>query len=182
MLTGILRGGAGVTLGLTLLGPLALPWAGVSHGVVAGHSMEPTYQVGDVVWSRAGDAQVGDVVRVGNGGDPYVHRVAAIDERDRLLTAGDANAHGDAVPVPRSDALLVVAHAAGLAADAWRLGTTWPARIAMAITMVLVWPTRTRKPAHTRARHVHGSDAAPRAKGAQGGAVRGAGGPADAVW
>lgn len=83
----------------------------------------------------------------------------------RYTASGDeAEGRGFAV-VTSVDAQLVVAHATGVWADAWRLGTTWPARIAMAITMVLVWPTRTRKPTHTRGRHAHGSGAAYHAGG-----------------
>ena len=49
------------------------------------------------------------------------------------------------------------------------------------MALVLVWPTRTRKPTRTRARHAAGSDAANRATGAQGGALAGPRRPLDKV-
>ncbi|MBD8059026.1 hypothetical protein IC607_08600 [Cellulomonas sp. JH27-2] len=143
----VARGGAAVTLGLAVVVPVSLPWAGISTATVGGRSMTPTYAVGDIVWTAVREVHVGDVVRIRQGNESFVHRVTAIDDASgRIHTKGDGNPHPDPGTTAPADVHgVVVAHAGGLRADAWRYGTTWPARSAMALLAVLLWPTSTKR-------------------------------------
>ncbi len=155
----IARWAAVGALGACLAAPTAAPVAGFTPAIIAGYSMEPTYQKGDVIWTRpTGTVRVGDVVRVhGDQTDAsdlrgFVHRV--VDVRSpatpgapaRVVTQGDGNMDRDpgSTPVTALDGV-VVAHLGGSPATVWRFGTTWPARAALAIAMVMLWPTGRRR-------------------------------------
>ena len=76
--------------------------------IVSGHSMEPTYYTGDLVWSRCGDAQVGDVVVYtppDTGGARVIHRIIGGNGADGWLLQGDNNDFVD--PWAPDDALVV---------------------------------------------------------------------------
>lgn len=62
--------------------------------IVSGHSMEPTYFTGDLVWSRCGEAAVGDVVVYtppGVDGARVIHRITGGDGVDGWVIQGDNN-------------------------------------------------------------------------------------------
>lgn len=141
-------------LGTLLLLVLALPLAwslatGDTYLRVAGESMRPTYEVGDVlvVQRPAGDelTRVGEVVVVGFGaggatGEPYVHRVDAITE-DGAWLRGDGNDQRDPQPV-RQDAVLGTPRFAltGWAGAAFTAAQSVPWRVALvAGAGVLLW-------------------------------------------
>lgn len=66
--------------------------------IVAGHSMEPTYFTGDLVWSRCGDAAVGDVVVYTppeTDGARVIHRITGGDEVAGWVIQGDNNTFVD---------------------------------------------------------------------------------------
>lgn len=115
--------------------------------------MEPTYEVGDLVWSRAGTPVVGDIVRVNGRAESYVHRLEAIRPDGLYTTKGVANATPDAIPVRPQDVEVVIAHVGGTTANALRYAETWPARAAIAIAMVFLWPSRKRRDRTASARH-----------------------------
>ena len=88
------------TLTAAVIAAVAFLWPATLGGstrliVVSGHSMEPTYDYGDIVVARdSGDARVGDVVvfavpeGVGEG-ILVIHRVIEIDDAGFLVTQGD---------------------------------------------------------------------------------------------
>ena len=62
--------------------------------IVSGHSMEPTYLTGDLVWSRCGEAAVGDVVVYtppDTGGARVIHRIIGGNAEDGWVVQGDNN-------------------------------------------------------------------------------------------
>lgn len=62
--------------------------------IVAGHSMEPTYFTGDLVWSRCGVAAVGDVVVYTppeTDGARVIHRITGGDAVAGWVIQGDNN-------------------------------------------------------------------------------------------
>lgn len=62
--------------------------------IVSGHSMEPTYLTGDLVWSRCGEAAVGDVVVYtppDTGGARVIHRIIGGNAVDGWYLQGDNN-------------------------------------------------------------------------------------------
>ncbi len=144
-----------------------------------------------LVRSHPSSVSVGDVVQLDH--DPtdatpgVVHRVVEVDGAN-IRTRGDANAAADPGWTPVTEVQGVVVGALrGPAADAYAaFRSPFGQATAAALAVMLLWPaqttrSRSRKPGRTQGRHVHGSDAVPRAPGAQGGAVRGAGGPAEAA-
>jgi signal peptidase I len=68
--------------------------------VVAGDSMRPALQRGDIVVFRRGSRGVGlgSMVVLGGPGHEYVHRVIAISLPGRIMTKGDANPIADREP------------------------------------------------------------------------------------
>ncbi len=78
------------------------------YRVVSSGSMEPTYDVGDVVFIKKVDPHeldVGDIIvfEPREGGTPIVHRIVVIVEEDNLLyfeTRGDNNAFSDSYYYP----------------------------------------------------------------------------------
>ena len=76
--------------------------------IVSGHSMEPTYLTGDLVWSRCGEAQVGDVVVYtppDTDGARVIHRIIGGNSTDGWLLQGDNNDFVD--PWAPDDSLVV---------------------------------------------------------------------------
>ncbi|WIE70321.1 signal peptidase I [Curtobacterium sp. MCLR17_054] len=147
------------TIGILLLALLALPltWKLVTGDVyvtVIGHSMEPTYQVGDVlvVQQPTGTelrhrGQV-VVVRLGNGANSpeYVHRVRTPTATGAWLK-GDNNPDRDPTLV-RQDHVIGTPRIAltGLTGHLFTILQTWPARALLAITglLLLLTPLRRR--------------------------------------
>ncbi|UJP40953.1 signal peptidase I [Cellulomonas palmilytica] len=77
---------------------------------VNGHSMEPTYHTGDIVVSRCGEPQVGDVIvyaPASEGGARIIHRVIGGDA-DGWVVRGDNNSFTDPFE-PAGDEVLGVA-------------------------------------------------------------------------
>lgn len=85
----------------------AVLFAGVTHGivVVAGGSMSPALEVGDVcLYRRNAPARIGDIVLFEReSGSRVVHRVVGVDRRGAVRTKGDAceAADRDRVPATR---------------------------------------------------------------------------------
>lgn len=66
--------------------------------IVSGHSMEPTYYTGDLVWSRCGEPAVGDVVVYtppGTDGAQVIHRITGGDGAAGWVIQGDNNTFVD---------------------------------------------------------------------------------------
>lgn len=66
--------------------------------IVSGHSMEPTYYTGDLVVSRCGTPEVGDVVvyqPADLGGSRVIHRVTGGDATSGWTVQGDNNPSAD---------------------------------------------------------------------------------------
>lgn len=66
--------------------------------IVSGHSMEPTYYTGDLVWSRCGEPAVGDVVVYSppeTDGARVIHRITGGDGVDGWVIQGDNNSFVD---------------------------------------------------------------------------------------
>ena len=108
-----------LAVGLVLVWPLSL--GGLFGGViVAGHSMEPTLEPGDLtVIVRTSEAEVGDVVVFRPNADPraqVIHRVIDVDG-DRLQLRGDNNDWIDPFEVVQDDVvgtmILRVPHVGG---------------------------------------------------------------------
>jgi len=112
--------------------------------VVSGRSMEPTYVDGDVVVSRCGTPQVGDVVVYqpeGYGGARIIHRVVG-GAATGWVVQGDNNDWLDPFE-PTNDEVLGVARIhlpkIGLAAKALMSPLIWVSLIVLALA-ILVWP------------------------------------------
>ena len=116
---------------------------------VSGHSMEPTYDLGDIVITRdTGDTSVGDIVvfEVPSGagaGLLVIHRVVAVDENGRFITQGDNRRTPDDWPLTEADIvgepLLHIPHAGIVLGWFQQL---WVAALAAGVAVVvLLWPT-----------------------------------------
>lgn len=112
--------------------------------VVSGRSMEPTYHTGDIVVSRCGTPQVGDVVVYqprGYEGARIIHRIVGGDAHGWVLQ-GDNNGWLDPFE-PTNDEVLGVARIhlpkIGLAAKALMSPLIWVSLIVLALA-ILVWP------------------------------------------
>lgn len=76
--------------------------------IVSGRSMEPTYQSGDLVWSRCGEAAIGDIVVYtppDTDGARVIHRIIGGDGVDGWILQGDNNSFTD--PWSPDDSLVV---------------------------------------------------------------------------
>ncbi|WP_448059079.1 S24/S26 family peptidase [Cellulomonas hominis] len=116
--------------------------------IVSGRSMEPTYMTGDLVVSRCGAPQVGDVLVYAPPGLEHgrvIHRVVAGDAESGWAMQGDNNDFLDPWR-PRADDVLGIARlrvpgigrAASILLDPW----AWLSLLVLA-GGVLVWPART---------------------------------------
>lgn len=79
--------------------------------VISSESMEPTLDVGDMVFwvpTPIGSVSEGDIVvfrSTAHGGEVVSHRVVEVREDEELITQGDANEHPDPNPVTEDDLL-----------------------------------------------------------------------------
>ncbi|RMI06875.1 S24/S26 family peptidase, partial [Cellulomonas triticagri] len=115
--------------------------------IVSGHSMEPTYRTGDLVVSRCGVPEVGDVVVYSppdstNG--RIIHRVAGGDAVDGWIIQGDNNDFLDPWRPHQADVhgiarlhLPGVGKIASILLDPW----AWASLLVLAAGL-LVWPSR----------------------------------------
>lgn len=153
----LLRRSADLALLLVVVGGAWYLWPARFGGstsviVVGGRSMEPTYQVGDVVLTRAGAPSIGDVVVF----DPplesptrplVLHRIVGGSPQG-WITRGDGNPHTDPW-VPTSDDVVGIArwHLPGgarllrLASAPWFFGT-----LAGVAAVAVLWPRRPAAP------------------------------------
>lgn len=148
---------------LILLAALAWPASlGGAFGVVAiaGRSMEPTYQLGDVVITWKQPVAPGDVIlyRVPEGsagaGNPVIHRVTGGD-RNGWITQGDNVGRPDPWRPAESDVLGVARFRApidgrviGLLRSWWLVALTGSLMVAL-----LLWPDSTDEDSPVRGRH-----------------------------
>lgn len=119
--------------------------------IVSGHSMEPTYHTGDLVVSRCGTPEVGDVVvYVPPGFDDgrIIHRVVGGDERDGLTIQGDNNDFLDPWRIHGEDVLGIARlHVPGVGRVAMLLLDPWAwLSLVVAAVGVLLWPSRPEDP------------------------------------
>jgi len=148
---------------LLLLAALAWPASlGGAFGVVAiaGRSMEPTYELGDVVITWRQSVESGDVVlyRVPEGsagaGNPVIHRVIGGD-RNGWITQGDNVGRPDPWRPTESNVLGVARFRApidgrviGLLRSWWMVALTGSLAVAL-----LLWPDSTEEGRPVRGRH-----------------------------
>nr|WP_281728269.1 signal peptidase I [Cellulomonas denverensis] len=115
--------------------------------IVSGHSMEPTYYTGDLVVSRCGRPEVGDVVVYTPPGvdqGRVIHRVVGGDARDGWAIRGDNNDFYDPWRPHQEDVLgIAVLHVPGLGRVAAILLDPWAwASLLVIAAGVLLWPGR----------------------------------------
>lgn len=115
--------------------------------IVSGHSMEPTYYTGDLVVSRCGDPQVGDVVVYtppGMDDGRVIHRVIGGTAQDGWAIQGDNNDFVDPWrPGPDDVVGIARLHVPGLGRVAAILLDPWAwVSIIVVAAGVLLWPTR----------------------------------------
>jgi signal peptidase len=113
--------------------------------------MEPTYYTGDLVVSRCGEPQVGDVVVYTPPGmeeGRIIHRVIAGSATDGWVIQGDNNDFLDPWrPGPADVIGIARLHVPGLGKVAAILLDPWAwVSIIVVAAGVLLWPTRTERP------------------------------------
>src|SRR5690606_13564341 len=113
--------------------------------IVSGHSMEPTYYTGDLVVSRCGPVDVGDVIVYEPpdvGGARVIHRIVGGSEADGWVVQGDNNDFTDPW-LPAGDEILgsAVLHLpqVGRFASILLSPLTWISLLVIALAVV-VWP------------------------------------------
>lgn len=136
-----------------VLGALALGWllwpsslgGCTTLTIVSGHSMEPTYYTGDLVVSRCGPVEVGDVIVYSPpdvGGARVIHRIVDGDAGDGWIVQGDNNDFLDPW-TPTADDILgsSVLHLpqVGKVAAILLSPMTWLSLLVVALAVV-VWP------------------------------------------
>lgn len=118
--------------------------------IVSGHSMEPTYHTGDVVLSRCGTPQIGDVVvyqPTDLDGVRIIHRVIGGDGEAGWRLQGDNNDFVDAfAPVDAEVLGVAKVHLpkVGLWMKALANPWVWLSMITLAVALV-TWPGRDRQ-------------------------------------
>lgn len=113
--------------------------------IVSGRSMEPTYQSGDLVWSRCGEATVGDIVVYtppDTDGARVIHRIIGGNGVDGWILQGDNNSFVD--PWSPDDSLVVgvaAVHAPRLGSVVYILANPyiWGSLLLIA-TAIYLWP------------------------------------------
>jgi len=119
--------------------------------IVSGHSMEPTYYTGDLVVSRCGDYQVGDIVvynppNVGTA--RVIHRIIGGDGATGWVMEGDNNDFIDPWE-PTDDRVLgkAVLHLpkVGLVGSVLVSPITWVSLLLLAAALV-IWPAKPEQP------------------------------------
>lgn len=113
--------------------------------IVSGHSMEPTYRSGDLVWSRCGEPAVGDIVVYtppDTDGAQVIHRIIGGDGVDGWVLQGDNNSFVDPWS-PDSSLVVGVAtvHVPRLGTVAYVLANpyVWGSLLLLA-TAIYLWP------------------------------------------
>ncbi len=114
--------------------------------IVSGHSMEPTYHTGDLVVSRCGEPQVGDVVVYTPPGledGRVIHRVIGGTAAEGWEIQGDNNSFVDPWRPGPSDVVGIARlHVPGLGRVAAILLDPWAwASIIVVAAGVLLWPS-----------------------------------------
>ena len=113
--------------------------------IVSGESMEPTYYTGDLVVSRCGPVDVGDVIVYNPpdvGGARVIHRVVGGDAADGWVVQGDNNTFLDPWQPTDEDILgRAVLHLpkVGRLAGLLLSPLTWVSLLIVALAIV-VWP------------------------------------------
>ncbi len=148
-----------------LLGSLFLAWylwpaalgGSMNLVVVQGHSMEPTYQLGDaVIVKDNADLQVGDIIvfRIPadepGGGMEVIHRIHSVREDGSFETQGDNRDTPDSFHITEADVIGTPTYAIP------RLGrfiglSSRPLVLGLAIgamTTMVLWPERRRRRQH----------------------------------
>ncbi|MEV7973774.1 signal peptidase I [Cellulomonas sp. NPDC089187] len=115
--------------------------------IVSGHSMEPTYRTGDLVVSRCGAPEVGDVVVYTPPGvdeGRIIHRVIGGSAAEGWAIRGDNNDFDDPWRPTQADVLGVArVHVPGLGRVASILLDPWAwASLLVIAGGVLLWPGR----------------------------------------
>jgi signal peptidase len=115
--------------------------------IVSGHSMEPTYYTGDLVVSRCGPPEVGDVVVYrpsGENGGRVIHRIVGGDATAGWRMQGDNNDFTDPWS-PRGEEVLGVARLhvphLGTVAAVLMSPITWTSVLVLGGALLL-WPGR----------------------------------------
>ncbi|QHT58060.1 signal peptidase I [Cellulomonas sp. H30R-01] len=114
--------------------------------IVSGHSMEPTYETGDLVVSRCGEPQVGDVVVYRPeqlDGGRIIHRLVGGDGTNGWVVQGDNNDWTDPF-APTNDQILGVAqlHVAKVGLVGRLVASPWVFGSCLLIAgALLVWPS-----------------------------------------
>ena len=114
--------------------------------IVSGHSMEPTYLTGDLVWSRCGEPAVGDVVVYtppGNEGARVIHRIIGGNGEDGWILQGDNNDFVDPWNPDNSHVVgIATVHIPHLGNVMYALGNpyVWGSLLLLAAAIV-VWPS-----------------------------------------
>ncbi len=115
--------------------------------IVSGHSMDPTYHTGDLVLSRCGEPEVGDVIVYqpeSTGGARIIHRVIGGDAAAGWEMQGDNNSFVDPF-TPRGEEVVGVAQLhvprIGILGAAMTSPVIWLSLIAFALALLL-WPRR----------------------------------------
>jgi signal peptidase len=115
--------------------------------IVSGHSMEPTYYTGDLVVSRCGVPEAGDVVvytPAGVADGRVIHRVVGGSAGDGWVIQGDNNDFLDPWRPHQEDVLGIArVHVPGLGRLAAVLLDPWAwASLIVVAGGVLLWPSR----------------------------------------
>ena len=115
--------------------------------IVSGHSMDGTYRTGDLVVSRCGPAEVGDVIVYqpqDMGGVRIIHRIVGGTADDGWVVQGDNNDFTDPW-TPRGDEVVGVARVhvggAGALSSLFLSPVVWVSLILVAAG-ILCWPAR----------------------------------------
>ncbi len=115
--------------------------------IVSGKSMEPTYYTGDLVVSRCGPVEVGDVIVYnppGEGGARVIHRIVDGNAEDGWVVQGDNNDFLDPWTPTDEDILGSAAlhlPKVGRFASILLSPLTWVSLLVIALAIV-VWPGR----------------------------------------
>jgi signal peptidase len=160
----------GTSVGSTLTHALAsvaalmvvwLAWPATLGGptglvLVSGHSMEPTYRIGDVAITWKTEPAVGDVVlfSIPDGpakGEPVIHRIVGGDPSG-WITQGDNNANPDEWKPTNADVHGAVVFALPMGrSPLWVFGSKFGVAAVAGMAVALwMWPDRER----TRGRHL----------------------------
>ena len=115
--------------------------------IVSGHSMDPTYATGDLVWSRCGEPAVGDIVVYtppGNEGAQVIHRIIGGNGEEGWILQGDNNDFVDPWNPDNSHVLgIATVHIPRLGNFLYALGNPyiWVSVLLLAAAIV-IWPSR----------------------------------------